>query len=204
MREAGRRRCPLNWPVWPLMGLLARTWTSEEEFEQPSTSDTEPYMLPGRPQKWFLHPVHTRRRDTQIAAYRRPQSQRRCGSRGRHPERWEIEPGTPRMAPPLPLPSTETGRYRWHGWRSAPSHLCLWSSWCSRSLCSTPPYPWLWTLASFQCTAPQTSGPAAVPPPETPLVWEGLQARYSPWSESETASLVPSLTSSLSTSHAAL
>lgn len=85
-------------------------------------------------------------------------------------------------------------------------------------------YPWLWTLASFQCIAPQTSGPAAAPPPETPLhnnkvggvsvepikeqqvmgrsragahlVWAGLQVRYSPWSKNETASPGSSQTSS--------
>lgn len=40
----------------------------------------------------------------------------------------------------LPVPSTETGRYRWRGWRLAPTRHCLWSSWCFLWLGSIPPY----------------------------------------------------------------
>ena len=40
----------------------------------------------------------------------------------------------------LPVPSTETGCCQWRGRRSAPTRLCLLSSWCSLSLGSAPPY----------------------------------------------------------------
>lgn len=40
---------------------------------------------------------------------------------------------------------------------------------CSGVTGVSPSYPSLWTPAGYRCTGPQTSGPAAEPPPETPL-----------------------------------
>lgn len=127
---------------------------------------SSPYMQPGLPQRWFLHRVHTRTRDTQTAACRHQRSQRRCGCHGQHQGRWESVPDIPtgaRHRPArsragglktvvvnsdlsimvtrtLPPPSTETGLYLWRGSPLAPSHPGLLSSWCFLWLCLTPPY----------------------------------------------------------------
>lgn len=47
---------------------------------------------------------------------------------------------TDRMMVMLPLPSRRTECYQWRGWRSAPTRLCLLSSWCFLLLGLTPPY----------------------------------------------------------------